>query len=193
MSWLPYQLLEPEYEKYIQNPLWEEGIPPLRFVVKLHQASTLHYDFRLELYGRLLSFVVTDFQRGWEGGSDLVRVPDHNLKYLLSEWRIPKGEYGAGPMLVWDHGVYESHPNTQKDIYRQLTQGMLEINLNGIRLKGKFLLCGKGMDWKIRRLSGTLPRPSNCSVTTGKTLEEIGLRVNKTQACPPQSAPVAEL
>ena len=76
-------------------------------------------------------------------------------------------------MLVWDHGIYRSRLGTEADIYRQLLNGRIEIDLQGIRLNGRFRIEGRGKYWRIQRLSGTPSTDAHNSVLTGRTLAEI--------------------
>lgn len=169
----PLQLLEPDFQPATQGCLWPENTGPLRFVAKLHRATKLHYDLRFELYGRLLSFSISDVDNCWSSSAPMVRVDDHDPEYLLGERCIPKGSYGAGPMLVWDHGIYRSQLGTEEDVYRQLLNGSLEVDVQGIRLQGRFRIDGRGKHWRIHRLSGDTTSNSQHSVLTGRTLDEI--------------------
>lgn len=165
------QLLDAEFQTFAQPSLWHDEAP-LRYVVKLHRATRLHYDFRLELYGRLFSLAVGDVLDCWVKRVHAVRVGDHDPRYLLNERRIPPNHAGAGPALVWDYGLYRTAAGSQADVYRQLQQGCLEIEVSGVRLDGRIRLTGRGRNWRLERLSGHVPYGDRC-VLTGRTLEEI--------------------
>jgi DNA ligase D-like protein (predicted 3'-phosphoesterase) len=171
----PYacQLLQDSSEAYIQTSLFGDK-PMLRYVVKLHYSTRLHFDFRLELCGRLFSFAISNVRDCWSSGADAARVGDHDPAYIFGEQRIPDGEYGAGPMLVWDHGLYRSAGGTQEDIYHQLQNGCLEVSLQGVRLSGRFRISARHGNWRIERLEGLIPSKDFRSVLTGRSLDEIG-------------------
>ena len=107
------------------------------FLIQKHDATRLHYDFRLELDGVLKSWAVT---RGPSANPDdkrlAVRTEDHPMQYLDFEGNIPKGEYGGGAMIVWDRGRWEPAVDADKG----LAKGHLEIVLHGERLKGRWHL-----------------------------------------------------
>jgi bifunctional non-homologous end joining protein LigD len=103
------------------------------FVVQKHAARRLHYDLRLEMDGVLKSWAVTKGPSLMVGEKRLaVRTEDHPVEYLDFEGNIPKGEYGAGSMIVWDRGRWEPVGDPQKG----LAKGHLAFTLAGGRLKG---------------------------------------------------------
>ncbi len=103
-----------------------------RFVVQKHQATHLHYDFRLEMDGVLKSWAVPKEPPTATRVRRLaVQVEDHALDYIDFEGRIPEGEYGAGTVEIWDKGTYTLKNRTDK---------MIEITLNGKRLNGGYAL-----------------------------------------------------
>jgi bifunctional non-homologous end joining protein LigD len=107
------------------------------FVVQKHAARRLHYDLRLEMDGVLKSWAVTKGPSLTVGDKRLaVRTEDHPIEYLNFEGNIPKGEYGAGSMIVWDRGRWEAEGDSQKG----LAKGHLAFTLDGTRLKGRWHL-----------------------------------------------------
>lgn len=118
-----------------------------RFVVQRHQASHLHYDFRLELDGVLKSWAVPKGPPIEIGEKRLaVAVEDHPVDYIDFEGIIPPGEYGAGEVQIWDKGTY---------VLESRYRDSLEFQLKGKRLKGKYVLVlmkGRGPNnWLIFR------------------------------------------
>lgn len=160
-----------------------------RFVIQKHDASSLHYDFRLEIGGVLVSWVVP------KGPSTDTRVKrlalqteDHTLDYIEFEGVIPDGNYGAGTVLVWDTGRYRNlralaGPHS-RSMERSLEEGQIEVELFGEKLKGGYALKrtddGDPPRWLLikmdddhadarRRPTSTQPE----SVLTGRDLDEI--------------------
>lgn len=119
----------------------------LLFVVQKHDASRLHYDFRLEMDGLLKSWAVP---KGPSTDPKIKRlammVEDHPFDYKDFEGIIPKGEYGGGTVIVWDAGTYEpiekikGKKAQQKHLLAQLKAGSLKLILHGEKLKGEFAL-----------------------------------------------------
>src|SRR5882762_7144652 len=109
-----------------------------RFVVQKHAASRLHYDFRLELDGTLKSWAVPKGIPLIKGEKRLaVEVEDHPVAYIDFEGTIPKGQYGGGTVMVWDHGSYEA---AEKNPSAQLKSGKLHFTLHGEKLEGEWYL-----------------------------------------------------
>jgi DNA ligase D-like protein (predicted 3'-phosphoesterase) len=102
------------------------------FVIQKHAATHLHYDFRLEMEGVLKSWAVPKEPSAKEGEKRLaVQVDDHALGYAKFEGTIPKGQYGAGTVKIWDKGSYE-----MIDVKKH----KLVFDLHGKKLKGKYCL-----------------------------------------------------
>jgi bifunctional non-homologous end joining protein LigD len=122
------------------EPAADGGAP--RFVVQRHRARRLHYDFRLEVDGVLVSWAVP---KGPTLDPDVRRAAfqteDHPIEYLHFEGIIPAREYGGGDVIVWDAGTWELHHKTARDSPRhQLAKGELHFDLDGRRLHGRFVL-----------------------------------------------------
>jgi bifunctional non-homologous end joining protein LigD len=110
----------------------------LRYVVQKHQASHLHYDFRLEWHGVMLSWAVPKGPSLDPSVKRLaMRVEDHPVDYAGFEGVIPEGEYGGGTVMVWDRGTWV--PEDQ-DVDVALRRGELKFNLRGTKLKGSWVL-----------------------------------------------------
>ena len=110
-----------------------------RFVVQRHRARNLHYDFRLEIDGVLVSWAVPKGPSLDPGVKRAAfHVEDHPLDYFDFEGTIPKGEYGGGDVIVWDWGSFE--PEATDDPGRALRDGELKLVLRGGKLRGRFTI-----------------------------------------------------
>lgn len=176
------------------------------FVVQKHAASRLHYDFRLELDGVLLSWAVT---RGPSANPDdkrlAVRTEDHPLDYARFEGTIPKGEYGGGTVMLWDNGTWE--PIAGKDPRTTLPEGHLHFTLHGRRMQGEWILFRlkprgreKAENWILRKVNDAFAGGSDdliglhlTSIDSGRTMEEIaaGKPVARSKAKASPAAPAS--
>ncbi|HEA29868.1 MAG TPA: DNA ligase D [Leeuwenhoekiella sp.] len=113
-----------------------------RFVVQRHDARKLHYDLRLEMDGVLKSWAVPKGPSLNPNDKRLaINTEDHPVKYLIFEGEIPKGNYGAGDMQIWDHGTYTiSKSENLTEGLKQYARGDLKITFFGEKLKGNFAL-----------------------------------------------------
>ena len=123
----------------------------LSYLIQKHDATRLHYDFRLELDGVLLSWAVTKGPSLNPADKRLaVRTEDHPLSYGTFEGTIPQGEYGGGTVMMWDEGTWEP----KGDPRAGLEKGHLSFVLHGERLKGGWGLIrmrgdGKRENWLL--------------------------------------------
>ncbi|WP_038167608.1 non-homologous end-joining DNA ligase [Verrucomicrobium sp. BvORR106] len=148
-----------------------------RFVIQQHDASRLHFDFRLELGGTLVSWAVPKGLPLKHGEKHLaVKVEDHPLSYFDFEGTIPKGQYGGGTVQVWDVGTYEPLSKTPA---KELAGGKLHFVLHGTKLKGEWYLVRLRDEdnWLIIRGGPNHPRiakkVASTSARTGRTLPQI--------------------
>lgn len=164
--------------------------PPLHFVVQKHEASRLHYDFRIEVDGLLKSWALPKGPTMDPTQKHLaVMVEDHPFDYKDFEGTIPDGNYGAGTVMIWDEGCYEPiGAFGGKDISTAFKEGVekghLVFNLFGSKLKGEFALirlarAGKN-DWLFIKARDWYSNDkdilsANRSVRTGRSMEEIKL------------------
>ncbi|WP_374295235.1 DNA ligase D [Sphingomonas sp.] len=155
------------------------------FIVQKHDATRLHWDFRLEVDGVLKSWAVT---RGPSLDPDekrlAVRTEDHPLSYATFEGTIPAGEYGGGTVMLWDRGTWA--PIKGKSA-ADIDKGHLHFVLDGERMKGEWLLIRlkprgreKRENWLLRKIAdgfagGTdmLTEDALTSIATGRTMAEI--------------------
>jgi bifunctional non-homologous end joining protein LigD len=158
-----------------------------RFVVQKHDARTLHYDFRLEVNGVLKSWAVP---KGPSSDPKVKRLAvsteDHPLEYAGFEGVIPKPEYGAGTVMVWDYGTYvnlRDQPGRPFSMERSIQEGKIEVELQGKKLKGGYVLVRTGFGgrpgWLLEKMDdgeGTGPDLTVAlpnSAKTGRKMEQI--------------------
>ena len=126
-----------------------------RFVIQEHRARRLHYDFRLERGGVLVSWALPKNLPDTPAVNHLaVRTEDHPLEYATFEGSIPKGEYGAGEVVVWDSGIYEAE---KFNIPRGSAGkgGEVIVDLHGRRICGRYaLIQTDGDQWLAHRMKG---------------------------------------
>jgi len=168
-----------------------------RFVVQRHDASRLHYDFRLEMEGVLKSWAVPKGPSLDPADKRLaMQVEDHPVSYFDFEGTIPAGNYGGGTVMVWDVGTWEPLspvpvngaylPGTEKEAAAMLVKGDLKFRLKGKRLKGDFALIhikgrsgSKGNEWLLIKKKDDDVVPGfkidkyETSVLTDRTMAQI--------------------
>ena len=164
------------------------------FTIQKHDASNLHYDFRLEVDGILKSWAVP---KGPSTDPDVKRLAlpteDHPLAYADFEGVIPEDAYGGGTVIVWDTGPYRNlradKENQTTSMTESLQDGLIEVWLEGEKLQGGYVLIrtGEGEDarWLLKKIDDdeadarrnpTSTEPK--SVLSGRTLEEIATAEN---------------
>lgn len=160
------------------------------FVIQKHDASHLHYDFRLEIDGVLKSWAVPKGPSTDPHDKRLaMETEDHPLSYADFEGVIPEGNYGAGPVLIWDHGTFDNIKEKDGKVIplnQCYKNGQIEVDLHGKKLHGGYALIRTANDdadkkkWlliKMRdqyadaRRNPVSTEPE--SVVSGKTIEEI--------------------
>jgi DNA ligase D-like protein (predicted 3'-phosphoesterase) len=161
-----------------------------RFTIQKHRATSLHYDLRLEVDGVLASWAVPKGPSTNPADKRLaMRTEDHPMEYLEFEGVIPKGEYGAGPVIVWDRGVFENISETRSgeklSLEQAIEKGDLKVFLLGEKIRGPYALVrtsprGEREQWLLikkrgegadRRRNPTSTQPK--SVLTGRTIEQV--------------------
>jgi len=150
-----------------------------RFVVQKHWATRLHYDFRLEMEGVLVSWAIPKGPTLNPAERRLAaHVEDHPVDYYDFEGTIPKGEYGGGTVMVWDWGTFELEEWTAQE---SLKRGEVKFRLFGVRLKGRYTLVRtrSDKDWLLIKKKDEAADPNfdietfTTSVKTGRTKEQI--------------------
>jgi bifunctional non-homologous end joining protein LigD len=172
----------------------------LAFVVQKHRATSLHYDFRLEIGGVMPSWSVPKGPT-LDSSKKRLAMPTgpHDLEYRHFEGTIPKGEYGGGAVMVWDEGTYIPEVEPSKGVRveaksleeaenvagKSLAEGNLKFRLFGKKLKGSFALVrtagfGGKESWLLIKhkdeysQEGYDANDYDFSAVTGRTLDEIG-------------------
>jgi DNA ligase D-like protein (predicted 3'-phosphoesterase) len=161
-----------------------------RFSIQKHSATSLHYDLRLEVDGVLASWAVPKGPSLNPADKRLaMRTEDHPLDYLEWEGVIPKGSYGAGPMIVWDRGVFQNISETRRgepmELSEAIEKGDVKIFVLGEKIKGAYALvrtgpAGDRERWLLikkrdegadarRKPTSSQPR----SVLSGRTIEQL--------------------
>jgi bifunctional non-homologous end joining protein LigD len=178
------------------------------FVIQKHDATRLHYDFRLEMDGVLKSWAVTKGPSMVPGEKRLaVHVEDHPLDYGGFEGLIPEGNYGAGAVMLWDRGTWEPIG----DLHKAYKKGHLEFALKGEKLEGRWHLVRMGHregekreNWLLIKAEDEFARAEGdadvldelpLSVKTGKSLDEIWGKTapkKRSRAKSAKAAPAAE-
>jgi bifunctional non-homologous end joining protein LigD len=159
------------------------------FVFQKHDASRLHYDFRLAINGVLVSWAVPKGPSMNPAEKHLaIRTEDHPLEYADFEGVIPEGQYGAGTVMAWDTGTYQPQNGIPPE--EQLARGKIDVELQGMKLRGGFTLVRTGTPsadrsdkerWLLIKQRDEYADPSwniessrlARSVLTGRSLKEI--------------------
>ncbi|MGV2495134.1 DNA ligase D [Pelagerythrobacter aerophilus] len=160
-----------------------------RFIVQKHDATRLHWDFRLEADGVLKSWAVT---KGPSPDPDIkrlaVRTEDHPMSYAEFEGTIPKGEYGGGTVMLWDRGTWAP---VEGKSWKDIDKGHLHFTLRGERMNGEWLLVRmkkrpgeKRENWLLRKVADEYAEEGDplverelTSVLTGRSMAEIAADV----------------
>ena len=121
-----------------KTPAARKGAKHLVYVIQKHRATALHYDFRLEWKGVMLSWAVPKGPSLDPAVKRLaMQVEDHPIEYNKFEGIIPEGEYGGGTVMIWDRGVWEPE---KPDVDAALAHGELKFSLEGEKLHGSWVL-----------------------------------------------------
>jgi DNA ligase D-like protein (predicted 3'-phosphoesterase) len=168
-----------KFKKQLSSPSTQQPL----FVIQQHAARSMHYDFRLEIDGALVSWAVPKGPSTNPRDKRLaVLTEKHPLEYADFEGTIPEGEYGAGEVIVWDRGTYENLKKSQS-LSESFHNGVLEIFLRGEKLQGgyalvrlqtdtkKWLLVKMADDYADARKNPVVTEPE--SVISGATIKTI--------------------
>ncbi|MFI5333479.1 MAG: DNA polymerase ligase N-terminal domain-containing protein, partial [Candidatus Babeliales bacterium] len=157
------------------------------FVIQKHAASHLHYDFRLEIDGVLVSWAIPKGPSVDPADKRLaVMTEDHPLEYAHFEGVIPQGEYGGGTVMVWDSGTYTNIKQVKGKAVPMdecLKDGRIEIVLHGKKLHGAYALVrfkGEQKQWLCIKMKDAYAKPGSDitsskpkSALTGRTMDQI--------------------
>ena len=161
----------------------------LKFVIQQHAARAMHYDLRLEIGGTMVSWAVP---KGPSLNPKMKRLAiqteDHPMEYNKFEGVIPEGEYGAGPVIIWDRGTYKNvKDGSMKEC---LKQGRIEIRLRGKKIKGDFALVrtgsatGEKSKWLLIKMKDehadarrNITKSQPESVKSGKTIKDLQKKI----------------
>ncbi len=180
---MPRSLVEYQRKRDFSRTPEPSGTPQptgqQRFVVQKHWARRLHYDFRLEMEGVLVSWAIPRGPTLNPAERRLAaHVEDHPIDYFDFEGLIPKGEYGGGTVMVWDWGTFGLEESTPGE---SLKRGEVKFRLEGQKLKGRYALVRtrSEKDWLLIKKRDEAADPAfdvealGWSVKTGRTREEI--------------------
>jgi bifunctional non-homologous end joining protein LigD len=179
-----------------------------RFVVQKHAARRTHFDLRLEIGGTLVSWAVPKGPSADPETKRLaVHVEDHPLEYGEFEGTIPKGEYGAGSVIIWDRGRYQptgETADTEEALERGVGEGKLDLLLFGERMRGRWTLVRmKGREgednWLLIKKKDVYAEPGDSeglverhqdSIVSGRAVDDPTLLEEPTQDAVEVAAPV---
>lgn len=180
----------------------------LKFVIQKHQASSLHYDFRLEMEGVLKSWAVPKGPSLNPADKRLaMMVEDHPYEYRTFEGIIPEGNYGAGTVIVWDEGTYEpidkaGNKITEKELLKQLKAGNFHIIMKGKKIRGEYTLVHLKRDnmengWLLIKIKDGYASEKDItkedkSIQSGMTLEQVSKNSNRKWISNKKSAGVTK-
>ena len=162
------------------------------FVIQKHDASTLHYDFRLRVEEALISWAVP---KGLSTAANekrlAIRVEDHEVDYADFEGVIPEDKYGSGTVMIWDKGTYEplleEKENTHSGMKAAIERGSLKFKLHGVRIQGDYAIARTGTrdgkeQWVIFKLDDEHADARRNPASTERTSVETGRSMKKIKS-----------
>lgn len=169
---------------------WKKRGNPV-FVIQQHGASSMHFDFRLEIDGVLASWALPKGPSTDPSQKRLaVRTEDHPMEYADFEGTIPEDEYGAGKVIVWDAGPYRNLKRDDDDneipVEKSLSAGSIEVWLEGKKIRGGYALVhaklgGNDRNWLLVKMDDDCADARRNPVSTepesvlsGRTIDDIG-------------------